>query len=154
MNLKSLALALLCAGLAQAQTTLAALDRVAVLMPKAKVLELLGKPDELATLQGGLRAELYRTPALAPLIGAGCIYDAKDQLAAQALMFEGNVAAECRANLAACGFTLLEEGQGQVRMLGKDDDTGTPLVATLRHEGGVTTLMTFEKAFHDRTRVK
>lgn len=141
----------LAASLAAAGPDLESLDRVHVLMPRARVLELLGPPHEQGTLKGGLQAEVYRFPEEEPLVGIACVYSPEGLLTSQALHFRGDLVVPCRTHLIACGFLVLEERSGAVRLQGRDDDTGRPLVATIAHEAGITTVMTFEKDFYDRT---
>ena len=52
------------------------LDRVAVLMPKAKVRLLIGDPDQYVQV-GNLEVELYRLRNMNALIGTACIYEDK-----------------------------------------------------------------------------
>lgn len=154
MVLKSLFLTFILAAapvLLATDPDLDALDRVHVLMPKSRVLELLGKPSGTGTLKGNLRAEIYTYRAHEALEGIACIYGPGDLLKGQALHFRGDLLKACRDHLVACGFQVVEETGGTLRLLGRDDDTGKPLVATLSHEAGLTTVMTFEKAFYDRT---
>ena len=130
---------------------LAALDRVSILMPKSKVLSILGPPDDVGDIGHKLKADIYRVPAdMAPMVGAGCVYDEKQILAATAFIFEGDVGKESANRIKEAGFTYIGEKDGARRLAGKDDDTGIPVVVTVVENGGLTTVITFEKGFYDR----
>jgi hypothetical protein len=129
---------------------LASLDRVSILMPKASVLSLLGPPDEVGDAGHKLKADIYKMSDTGPMIGAGCIYDEKQILAATAFIFQGNVGKETASRIREDGFTFLDEKDGSIRLAGKDDDTGLPVVVTVTEDGGLTTVITFEKGFYDR----
>ena len=130
-----------------------ALDRVAVSMPKSTVLLLLGKPDEEGELKDGLEVDIYKANDMSPMIGTGCIYGDNRHLAGQSFIFQGEMGKQAVERLQLDGFTLTEEKVDTFRMLGKDDDTGQPLVAQIIQGAGLTVVMTFEKGFYDR-RVK
>ena len=130
-----------------------ALDRVAVSMPKSTVLLLLGKPDEEGELKDGLEVDIYKANDMSPMIGTGCIYGDNRHLAGQSFIFQGEMGKQAVERLQLDGFTLTEEKGDTFRMLGKDDDTGQPLVAQIIQGAGLTVVMTFEKGFYDR-RVK
>lgn len=127
-----------------------ALDRVSVLMTKTEVISLLGKPDEVADVGKGLKAEVYKVAGLEPMIGTGCIYENDQRLAGQTFIFKGKMGNEAADRLKRLGFAVLENAKGTYRLLGKDDDTGRPLVAYITHEKDMTVIMTFEKDFYDR----
>jgi hypothetical protein len=126
------------------------LDKVSVLMSKADVHTLLGNPDEVVELGNGLNAEIYKVTSMEPMVGAGCLYQADQRLAGQAFVFQGKVDKVAAERLQKLGFTVLEDSEGAFRLLGKDDDTGQPLVATITLNNGMTVIMTFEKGFYDR----
>ena len=130
-----------------------ALDRVAVSMPKSTVLLLLGKPDEEGELKDGLELDIYKANDMSPMIGTGCIYGDNRHLAGQSFIFQGEMGKQAVERLQLDGFTLTAEKGDTFRMLGKDDDTGQPLVAQIIQGAGLTVVMTFEKGFYDR-RVK
>jgi hypothetical protein len=126
-----------------------ALDRVSVLMPKAKVRLLIGNPDQYVYV-GNLKVELYQLRNMDSMIGTACTYDDKENLVGQIFFFTGkgvNVAAE---RLIKNGYALLEEKAGSFSLTGKDDDTGQPLMAFVFESNGMTVVMTFEKDFYDR----
>ncbi len=60
---------------------------------------------------------------------------------------------EAAEHLKKLGFTVMEEHGGTLRLLGKDDDTGQPIVVNIALNNGLTVITTFEKGFYDR-RVK
>jgi len=125
------------------------LDRVAVLMPKAKVRLLIGDPDQYVQV-GNLEVELYRLRNMNTLIGTACIYEDKERLVGQIFFFDGkgsNIAVE---RLIKNGYTLLEAKESSKILTGKDDDTGRPLMAFVFENSGMTVVMTFEKSFYDR----
>ncbi len=130
-----------------------ALDRVAVSMPKSTVLLLLGKPDEEGELKDGLEVDIYKANDMSPMIGTGCIYGDNRHLAGQSFIFQGEMGKQAVERLQQDDFTLTEEKGDTFRMLGKDDDTGQPLVVQIIQGAGLTVVMTFEKGFYDR-RVK
>ncbi len=129
------------------------LDRVSVLMPKVKVLSILGPPDETAQLGGGLNVDIYRIVNAMPLVRSGCIYDDGGSLVGQSFVFAGTMAGNAGERLRELGFSLLDRKVDSLRLAGRDDDTGLPLVAVIYESEGLTTLTTFEKGFYDR-RVK
>lgn len=125
------------------------LDRVHVLMPQAQVFSLLGSPDEITRLGGGMNVDVYRVVNAMPLIQSGCLYD-EGRLVGQSFVFQGNSSKEIAERLRKWGFTLLEGGGSSLRLVGRDDDTGQPLVAIITENDDLTTITTFEKGFYDR----
>jgi hypothetical protein len=130
-----------------------ALDQVSVLMTKSKVLSILGMPDDVGEAGNGLEMDIYRVNDMSPMVGAGCIYEDNQRLAGQAFIFQGEMGREAAERLKKHGFIVTEEKGGTFRLLGKDDDTGQPLVVNITLNNGLTIVMTFEKGFYDR-RVK
>ena len=134
---------------------ISALDRVSVLMPKQKVISILGPPDERGKISIGLEADIYKV-AGAPkakassLLGAGLVYDANNILKGQALMFDGMVARQSAEHMKSIGLTLVDEKNNSFQLLGKDDDSGLPIVVNVFEQDGMTTIMTFEKEFYDK----
>jgi hypothetical protein len=134
---------------------ISALDRVSVLMPKEKVLSIMGPPDETGTVSMGLKADIYKVSG-APksdtglMLGAGLVYDTNGILKGQALMFDGKVARQSAEHMKTIGFALVEEKGNSFQLLGKDDDSGLLIVVSIFEREGITTIMTFEKEFHDR----
>ena len=134
---------------------IAALDRVSVLMAKQKVISILGAPDETGTVSMGLKADIYKVAgapkgSVGSMLGAGLVYDTNSILKGQALMFDGRVARQSAEHMKMIGFTLAEEKDNSFRLLGKDDDSGLPIVALVFEKDEMTTIMTFEKEFYDR----
>ena len=132
---------------------IATLDAVSVLMPKAKVLSLLGKPDEIGSLGKGLKAEIYKVEKMGPMVGTGCIYDDGQYLKGQAFIFKGSIGKQTAGQIEKCGFAMMAKKENLFLLSGKDDDTGLPIIVTVLEDGGMTTVVTFEKDFYDR-RVK
>jgi hypothetical protein len=130
-----------------------ALDRVSVLMPKSKVVSLLGAADNTAEM-GGMKVDLYTLGSTNSLVGAGYIYENESSLAGHAFIFSGNVARQAADRLREIGFTLLEGSGTSFRLAGKDDDTGQPVVVTIGENNDLTTVMTFEKGFYERRVIK
>jgi hypothetical protein len=130
-----------------------ALDRVSVLMPRSKVLSLLGAPDRADQTTGGLKVDLYLVDIADSLVGAGYLYEDEGALAGSAFIFRGNVAKGTAERLKGIGFTLMDEKGPTFRLSGKDDDTGQPIVVTIGENNDLTTVMTFEKGYYER-RVK
>jgi hypothetical protein len=130
-----------------------ALDQVSLLMTKSKVLSILGMPDDVGEAGSGLAMDIYRVNDMSPMVGAGCIYEDNQRLAGQAFIFQGEMGREAAERLKKHGFIVTEEKGGTFRLLGKDDDTGQPLVVNITLNNGLTIVMTFEKGFYDR-RVK
>ena len=134
---------------------ISALDRVSVMMPKEKVLSILGPPGETGKLSMGLTAEIYKVTG-APgsdaesMLGAGCVYDTNLVLKGLAFMFDGRVARKSAEHMKAIGFTLIEEKEQSFRLTGKDDDTGLPIVVDIFEQEGMTTIMTLEKGFYEQ----
>jgi hypothetical protein len=129
------------------------LDRVAVQMSQPDVLSILGKPDEVGKLGGGLEADIYRLNSMEPMVGTACIYGEDRRLVGQSFIFQGELGRQTVEQLQEDGFTLMEEKGDTFRLLGKDDDTGQPLVIHILQSPGLTIVMTFAKDFYDR-RVK
>ncbi len=134
---------------AAAAAEIEALDRVSVLMPKEKVVSILG-PAEKTVDMGWMKVDLYTLGGASPLVGAGYIYENESAVAGHAFIFKGNVAGQAADRLQAIGFTLLEGSGASFRLAGKDDDTGQPVVVTIGENNDLTTVMTFEKGFYDR----
>ncbi len=143
-------LLLMAATLPVTAVEIEAVDKVSVLMPKSNVVAILGQPDATAELRPGLRAEMYRLSDTGPMKGTGCLYDENQSLTGQVFIFEGNVAREAAERIKANGFTVDQESKTSFRLSGKDDDTGQPIVVVVLEEHGLTSVMTFEKAFYDR----
>ncbi|MEI6154614.1 MAG: hypothetical protein WCQ90_11060 [Deltaproteobacteria bacterium] len=57
---------------------------------------------------------------------------------------------EAAERLKKHGFIVMEEKETAFRLLGKDDDTGQPLVVSITLNNGLTIVTTFEKGFYDR----
>lgn len=127
-----------------------ALDRVSIQMKKADVIALLGQPEETDDLGAGLKAEVYQVRNMQPLVGAGCIYGSDERLVGQTFIFRGEMARQTADRLQENGFQLAEEKGDAFRLLGKDDDTGTPVVVNILQSPGLTIVTTFDKDFHDR----
>ena len=144
-------LSLLAAGAVSAHAwDLDSLDRVHLLMTRAQVTALLGKPDQTGELPQGLQMEIYRAPASLPLAGTGCIYDGERNLVGQTFLFQGALNGVATDELERLGFTLMDHGDGGVRLLGKDDDTGEPLVVYVGQSDDLTVVSTFDKGVYER----
>jgi hypothetical protein len=137
------------AGAAMA-VDLKVLDRVSVGMTKTEVLSLLGNPDDMAVVESGLQAEIYKVADMEPMVGVGCIYEDDQRLAGQSFVFQGKMDNEAAERLMKLGFSAMEDTAGSFRLFGKDDDTGQPLVVHITFNDGMTVIMTFEKGFYDR----
>jgi len=129
---------------------LAALDMVSVRMTRAEVIALLGTPDHTDTILGGLQVEVYKVDNADPLVGTGCIYDDEGRLAGQTFIFRGEMSRDASARMQQLGFVVTEVKEDTFRLLGKDDDTGHPLVVHIGHSNGLTVVTTFSKDFYDR----
>ena len=66
------------------------------------------------------------------------------------ILFQGELNGVATDELEPLGFTLLDRGDGGVRLLGKDDDTGEPLVVYVGLSGDLTVVPTFDKGVYDR----
>lgn len=72
-------------------------------------------------------------------------------LAGLALVSQGDLALQTADRLRGYGFTL-QGGKGTaVRMDGKDDDTGRPVVVSIDVNNELMTVITFEKGFYERS---
>lgn len=129
---------------------LAALDRVSVLMPRTEVVSILGAPDEIARM-GRLKVELYHVTGASPLLSSGYIYENEAMLAGHAFIFQGDFAEQTADRLKKHGFTPLADQGTAHRLAGKDDDTGRPVVVTIDVSQDLTTVVTFEKGFYERS---
>jgi len=129
---------------------IATLDKVSVHMTRAQVIALLGTPDQMDKTDGGLQVEVYKVKDADPLVGAGCIYDDDGRLAGQTFIFRGEMSRDASARLQRLGFVVTEAKEDTFRLLGKDDDTGRPLVVHIGHSDGLTVVTTFAKDFYDR----
>lgn len=127
----------------------AALDKVSVLMSKKQVLDILGAPDELAALPGGLKAEVYFVKLSEPLLHAGCIYSPDGILMGLSFVFSGHTAKDILDRLKHHRFSPMPGPANAARLAGADDDTGRPLVAVVTEHDNLTTVTTFEKAFYE-----
>ena len=131
----------------------AKLDQISVLMPKKQVLAILGAPDEVMALHGGLKAEIYHIKSSEPLLYAGCIYDSEGVLMGLSFVFSGHAGADIMDRLTHHGFTPLPGPANAKRFAGEDDDTGRPLVAVVSEQDNLTTVTTFEITFYE-SRIK
>ena len=143
---------LLCIGSAYA-ADLKSLDRVSVQMPKSQVISILGAPDHVSEL-GALMVDMYLTTQGGPLVSAGYFYENDLALAGHSFIFRGNVAAQTAARMKTLGFTVLEEKGDYIRLAGKDDDTGRPIIVSISRIDELTTVTTFEKGFYERHAIK
>jgi len=130
-------------------TDLRSLDRISVLMPKSQVLSILGAPDKVTDM-GGLMVDLYMVHQAAPLESAGYFYEKDLVLAGHTFIFKGNVVVQTATRLMAHGFTIQEEKGEYIRLIGKDDDTGRPVIVTISRMDELTTVTTFAKEFYER----
>ncbi|NPU84495.1 MAG: hypothetical protein HPY65_08390 [Syntrophaceae bacterium] len=128
---------------------LAALDRVSVLMTKTQVISILGVPAEVTSM-GPLKVELYRVTGASPLVSAGCIYEKEATLAGIVFIFQGDLTIETAKRLRENGFTLSGGRGTAVRLSGKDDDTGLPVIVTIDVNNELMTVIAFEKGFFER----
>ncbi|MEN6468316.1 MAG: hypothetical protein ABFD45_05135 [Smithella sp.] len=128
---------------------IAAVDKVSILMPREKVLSILGAPRETVTLAKGLKVEVYPVESAFPLIHSGCIYGKEGLLMGQSFVFQGHETAKIAEHLKKNGFKPLPEQGGALRLAGIDDDTGRPLVAVIAENDNLTTITTFEKVFYE-----
>lgn len=129
---------------------IASLDRVSVLMSKTKVLSTLGAPDKTARIARGLNVEIYRVKDAMPLVRAGCIYNDSGILVGQSFVFEGSITKAAEERLRKIGFSLIDQRDGTLRLIGKDDDTDHMLITTFNESEGLSTITTFEKGFYER----
>ena len=129
---------------------IAALDKVSVHMTRAEVVALLGSPLQIDKGADGLQVEVYKVDNADPLVGTGCIYDDEGRLAGQTFIFRGEMSRDASARMQQLGFVVTEVKEDTFRLLGKDDDTGHPLVVHIGHSNGLTVVTTFSKDFYDR----
>ena len=115
-----------------------------------QVVALLGTPDQIDKAVGGLQVEVYKVKDAEPLVGAGCIYDDDRRLAGQTFIFRGEMGRDASARMQQLGFVVTEVKEDTFRLLGKDDDTGHPLVVHIGYNNGLTVVTTFAKDFYDR----
>ena len=126
------------------------LDAVSVLMPKSKVHFLLERPDEIGDLGKGLNVEIYKVSKVYSMVGTGYIYDDDQYLKRQAFIFKGSISEQTAEEIIECGFIFVEKRGNYFLLEGKDDDTGQPIMVTVTEDGGMTTVITFEKEFYDK----
>ena len=126
------------------------LDRVSVLMTKSKVLSILGAPDNVIDVGNGFKADIYMLSNMEPMVGAGCIYSDDQRLAGHAFIFQGEMDREAAERLKEHGFIVMDEKGGTLRLFGKDDDTGQPIVVSIALNNGLTIITTFERGIYDR----
>lgn len=128
---------------------IATLDKVSILMPRERVVSVLGIPQVTMSLAKGMRVEVYPVEHAAPLVHAGFIYDPSDVLMGQAFVFQGHEATGIAQRLKNHGFKPLTKQGDSRRFAGFDDDTGWPLVAVIEEHDNLTTITTFEKTFYE-----
>lgn len=127
------------------------LDRVHVLMTRTEVVSLMGAPEERSKLSG-MDVDVYAITDAVPLMRSGCIYH-RERLVGQSFVFQGHSAHFVAERLRKGGFNTLEGRGTSLHLIGRDDDTGQPLIAIVAENDGLTTVTTFEKAYYDeRTR--
>ncbi len=143
------AVALIFCACAASAADLKALDRVTMLMTKNQVTAILGAPDKVADM-GGLMVDLYMVSQAEPLVSAGYFYEKNSVLAGHTLIFRGDVTSRTAARMKEHGFTSQMEAGEYIRLAGKDDDTGHPVVVTISRIDELTTVTTFEKGFYER----
>lgn len=140
---------ILCAAATAFAVDMASVDKVSILMPKQKVLSLIGNPHETVTPAKGLKVDVYPVDAALPLIHAGCIYDQDGLLMGQSFVFQGAIAGKIAERLNKLGFSPMQTKDGALRFAGVDDDNGRPLVAVVAEHDHLTTITTFEKNFYE-----
>jgi hypothetical protein len=124
------------------------LDNITVFMSKAEVKTLIGEPARESAIVEGLDMELYHAEGVEPLIGAGCIYDTEEKLAAFALVFEGYLGEVIVEQLIGYGFTPRKAMEDLVLLFGLDDDTGRPVAVTVSEHDDVTTVITYDQKYY------
>ena len=142
-------LLLICWAVAAHAVDIAAIDKISVLMPREKVITILGAPAEKTVMANGLIVEIYPASNALPLIHTGCIYDSKKNLVGQSFVFFGNTGDEILQRLKVHGYVPLQQEGGFRRLAGFDDDTGRPVILVIEHHENLTTITTFEKNFYE-----
>lgn len=140
---------ILCAAASVFAADIVALDKVSILMPKTKVLSILGAPRETVTLARGLKIDVYPVDSALPLMHSGCIYNEAGLLVGQSFVFQGHAADDIIKRLKKHGFASMQKKENSLRFSGFDDDTKQPLVAVIEEHDSLTTITTFEKTFYE-----
>jgi hypothetical protein len=140
---------IICGAVSVYAADIVALDKISILMPKSKVLSVLGAPRETVMLAKGLKVEVYPVDDALPLIHSGCIYDKDGLLVGQSFVFQGHSSGKIAERLKKHGFTPMHNQTGSLRLSGVDDDTKQPLVAVIEEHDNLTTITTFEKIFYE-----
>lgn len=140
---------ILCAAASVFAADIVALDKVSILMPKTKVLSILGSPQEMVTLAKGLKVDVYLVDSALPLMHSGCIYNATGLLVGQSFVFQGHTVDDITERLKKHGFVPMRKKENSLRFAGFDDDTKQPLVAVIEEHDSLTTITTFEKTFYE-----
>lgn len=145
----SVMIMILCAAASVFAADIATLDKVSILMPKTKVLSILGVPRETVTLAKGLKVDVYPVDSALPLMHSGCIYNETGLLVGQSFVFRGHTADDITDRLKKHGFVPMQTKENPLRFAGFDDDTKQPLVAVIEEHDNLTTITTFEKTFYE-----
>ncbi len=140
---------ILCAAASVFAADIVSLDKVSILMPKTKVVSIIGSPRETVTLAHGLKVDVYPVDSALPLTHSGCIYSEAGLLVGQSFVFQGRTTDEITERLKKHGFVPMQKKEKPLSFAGFDDDTQRPLVAVVEEHDNLTTITTFEKSFYE-----
>ena len=137
------------AGIAWA-LDLPTLDKVAVLMSLDEVRQIAGAPDEVNRVEPEFTLATWTMTDAPGMAAAGGIFDGRNVLIAQVYVFAGQTGAQAFASLREFGFKVVENPDGTVRLYGKDDDTGRPLVVLIDEQPATTTVYAYAQEEYEK----
>jgi hypothetical protein len=126
------------------------LDKVSVMMSLEQVRQIAGAPDELARVDPEFTLATWTMTDAPGMAAAGGVFDGRNVLIAQAYVFAGETGAQALASLRELGFKVVENPDGTVRLYGKDDDTGRPLIVVIDEQPATTTVYAYEQGEYER----
>jgi hypothetical protein len=126
------------------------LDKVAVMMSLDEVRKIAGAPDETTRVEPEFTLATWTMTDAPGMAAAGGIFDARNVLIAQVYVFAGETGAQALASLREFGFKVVENPDGTVRLYGRDDDTGRPLVVVIDQQPETTTVYAYEQGEYEK----
>jgi hypothetical protein len=126
------------------------LDKVSVMMTLDQVRQIAGAPDEAVRVEPEFTLATWTMADVPGMVAAGGIFDGRNVLIAQAYVFAGETGAQALASLREFGFKVVENPDGTVRLYGKDDDTGRPLVVVIDEQPATTTVYAYEQGEYEK----
>jgi hypothetical protein len=126
------------------------LDRISVMMSLDQVKQVAGAPDAQARVEPEFTLATWTMQNTPGMVAAGGIFDRRQALIALSYVFAGHTAEQALASMRGFGFRVVDNPDGSVRLYGKDDDTGRPLVVVIDEQPDTTTVYAYDQAEYEK----